>query len=281
MATLALIYLFDASVASFAADSIEVPQVFGWREPARRPPTLPRIAWVPGDDGDVGKFGPVRQPGRNPRSLGTLLELATVYIEAQDKTEAENERKQYIAARTLFDAWWRTIYQAGRGVVTLESLSWVDERKERRAGATLRAVLSVEAMIPDEVIAVAPAGARAVVDVELLDVSEQIETAPAPPQAEAATTEAITLAGAQTIDGIALFTNDLVLVKNQTDASENGIYEVAVGAWTRSADELAHGSFVHVVDGDINGDAGFVLTTADPIVIDTTPLTFERAPVEE
>ena len=55
-----------------------------------------------------------------------------------------------------------------------------------------------------------------------------------------ATTENITLSGAQTIAGV-LLTADAtprqrVLVKNQTDATENGVYDVNSGAWTRSPD---------------------------------------------
>jgi hypothetical protein len=33
---------------------------------------------------------------------------------------------------------------------------------------------------------------------------------------------------------------------------------------------------VHVAGGDENGDSGWELDTADPIVVDTTPLSFVR-----
>lgn len=49
----------------------------------------------------------------------------------------------------------------------------------------------------------------------------------------AATTTNITLSGTQTIDGVALNPGDKVLVKDQTDKTENGIYEVSSGAWSR------------------------------------------------
>jgi len=51
-----------------------------------------------------------------------------------------------------------------------------------------------------------------------------------------ATTANITLSGAQTIDAVAVVAGDRVLVKDQTSAAENGIYVVAAGAWSRSAD---------------------------------------------
>lgn len=52
----------------------------------------------------------------------------------------------------------------------------------------------------------------------------------------AATTADATLSGAQTIDGVSLVAGDRVLVWQQTTASQNGIYEVAAGAWTRTSD---------------------------------------------
>lgn len=52
----------------------------------------------------------------------------------------------------------------------------------------------------------------------------------------AATTANITLSGAQTIDTIAVVAGDRVLVKNQTATQDNGIYNVAAGAWTRTTD---------------------------------------------
>ena len=70
----------------------------------------------------------------------------------------------------------------------------------------------------------------------------------------AATTANITLSGTQTIDGIALQAGDRVLVKDQSTASQNGIYVVAAGAWSRSTDantaaELNDGATVWVSQG--------------------------------
>lgn len=93
-----------------------------------------------------------------------------------------------------------------------------------------------------------------------------------------ATTSNITLSGEQTIDGFLTSTDD-ILVKNQSTASENGIYTSAAGAWSRRADadadsEVVGGLSVRVSEGTLNGDSGWVLTTDDPIIVGTTALTF-------
>lgn len=95
----------------------------------------------------------------------------------------------------------------------------------------------------------------------------------------AATTAAITLASdlenGDTIDGVTLATGDRVLVKNQVDASENGIYVVAAsGAPSRSTDadqpaELNAGTFVFVEEGTVNDNTGFVVVSDNPLTIGT------------
>ena len=99
-----------------------------------------------------------------------------------------------------------------------------------------------------------------------------------------ATTAAITISTAlnvnDTIDGVTLADGDRVLVKDQTDASQNGIY-VAGSSPVRAADantsaEVTAGMFTFVEEGTANADNGFVLTTNDPITLDTTDLTFAQ-----
>ena len=84
------------------------------------------------------------------------------------------------------------------------------------------------------------------------------------------------------IDGVTLATGDRVLLKNQSTASENGIYVVASsGAASRSTDanasaDVTSGMFVFVEEGTVNGDQGFVLTTNDTISLNSTSLTFTQ-----
>ena len=91
------------------------------------------------------------------------------------------------------------------------------------------------------------------------------------------------------VDGVALAQDDRVLVKNQTNGEENGIYTVTtVGDgtsvnWvlTRSADaniaaELTGGVFTFVEEGTTNADNGFVFTHEGTPTFGTTNLTVSQ-----
>ena len=99
---------------------------------------------------------------------------------------------------------------------------------------------------------------------------------------KAATTANITLSGEQTIDGVSCVSGDRVLVKDQTTASANGIYDVDTGTWTRALDfagafNIVKGTLIYVNPGGTsNGDAWFRISTDDPITIGTTSLAFAR-----
>jgi hypothetical protein len=88
------------------------------------------------------------------------------------------------------------------------------------------------------------------------------------------------------IDGVNLALRDRVLVKAQDTASENGLYYVTTlgtgsnGVWQRTLDgnetgEIQAGMLVMVTEGNSFKDTQWKLTTNNPIVIGTTPLTFE------
>lgn len=96
-----------------------------------------------------------------------------------------------------------------------------------------------------------------------------------------ATTANITLSGTQVIDGVTVVAGDRVLVKDQSTGSANGIYVVAAGAWARSTDadtsaKVTSGLYTFVEEGTANADAGFILTTNNPITLGTTALSFTQ-----
>jgi hypothetical protein len=99
----------------------------------------------------------------------------------------------------------------------------------------------------------------------------------------AATTANITLSNTQTVDGVALSVGDRVLVKDQSTGSQNGIYVVASGSWTRATDfdntpgtEVSPGTFFFVEEGTAQADNGYVVTNDTAITIGTTAITFSQ-----
>ena len=105
-----------------------------------------------------------------------------------------------------------------------------------------------------------------------LDIKEAVKVA---------TTANITLSGTQTIDGVAVSADERVLVKDQSTATENGLYLCKAGSWART-DDLAAGAdassvFVFVDQGTVNADNGFVCTTnKGSAVVGTNNLSFTQ-----
>lgn len=102
----------------------------------------------------------------------------------------------------------------------------------------------------------------------------------AKPSVRAATTANITLSGTQTIDGVSVIAGDRVLVKAQTTTSQNGIYVVAAGAWSRAADMDAWAevpnAFVFVEQGTVAADTSWVCTADQGGTIGSTAITFTQ-----
>jgi hypothetical protein len=106
------------------------------------------------------------------------------------------------------------------------------------------------------------------------------------PSVRLATTAAITLAtgleNGDTLDGVTLVTGNRILVKNQVDATENGIYVVAAsGAPARSSDadtaaEITASFAVFVEEGTVNTDSGWTLTNNGTITVGTSELSFTQ-----
>jgi len=94
--------------------------------------------------------------------------------------------------------------------------------------------------------------------------------------------------GAAVIDGVTLVAGDRVLVKDQTDAVENGFYRVtniggasAQFVFTRTPDgdeasEVTGGAFTFVEEGTLNADNGYVATHNGEPTLGTDDLTFEQ-----
>ena len=122
-----------------------------------------------------------------------------------------------------------------------------------------------------------------------LDVKESVKVATTANLASTYNNGAGTLTassnGALSIDGVTVSTNDRVLVKDQTDSKQNGIYVVtATGdgsnpfVLTRAGDadaasEITGGTFTFVEQGTANSENGFVFTHDGTPTLGTTKIT--------
>jgi len=79
--------------------------------------------------------------------------------------------------------------------------------------------------------------------------------------------------GLLTIDGVVTEVGDRVLVKDQTDGSENGIRTASEGQWYRASDArssrtMQKGTTVRVQEGTANANKVFIFNTLDPVIGD-------------
>ncbi|MBT4855573.1 hypothetical protein HOM50_03555 [bacterium] len=101
----------------------------------------------------------------------------------------------------------------------------------------------------------------------------------------------VTLVNTQTIDGVVLVADDRVLLTNQTDATENGIWLVKAGTspagdWVRPTDfpngGSAAGAYTFIEEGTLYANSSYVCTnTAGSDVIDTNNLEFAQFSASE
>lgn len=97
-----------------------------------------------------------------------------------------------------------------------------------------------------------------------------------------ASTADLALAGLLTVDGVVTVAGDRVLVKDQTDATANGIYTASAGTWHRATDAntsraLTKGMNVFVQEGTVNEGLVFVADVIHPDLGDDD-ITFSVGP---
>jgi phage-related tail fiber protein len=107
----------------------------------------------------------------------------------------------------------------------------------------------------------------------------------AKPPVRVATTGAILLSGLQTIDGVLLTSGERVLVKDQVNTIQNGIYIVSDGAWSRAYDfngprDVVRGSLIYVNDGTVNTDTVWrVASPTDPVTPGVSAIGFTQVQI--
>ena len=104
--------------------------------------------------------------------------------------------------------------------------------------------------------------------------------------ARASSTANVTIAApGAAIDGVTLVSGDRVLLKDQTDQTENGIYifNGAASPMTRSLDfdedsEVVGGVVVAVEEGTANADKTFIVTSDNPLTVGSSNVVFGLMP---
>lgn len=96
----------------------------------------------------------------------------------------------------------------------------------------------------------------------------------------AASTTNLNLSGLQLVDGVNLMFGDRVLVKNQNEERENGIYVATTAQWFRADDadssaKVQPGLLVHVESGATQSNSIWQLVTDGPITLGSVGLSFE------
>lgn len=87
----------------------------------------------------------------------------------------------------------------------------------------------------------------------------------------------ITLSGTQTVSGVALVAGDRVLVAGQTTATQNGVYIVAAGTWTRATDsdtDLELRGYQYLILAGTFINAKYRNTNESAITVGTTAITY-------
>jgi len=89
----------------------------------------------------------------------------------------------------------------------------------------------------------------------------------------------LTLEGLQTVDDIDVVTNDRVLVKDNDNAAENGIYLAQTTAWVRASDwndsrDVIPGMLVASYEGTVSGDRLWSAHFTGNYAVNTTEVTF-------
>lgn len=92
-----------------------------------------------------------------------------------------------------------------------------------------------------------------------------------------ATTANVTLSSVTAVDGVTFREGDHVLVKDQSTASQNGVYTYSsAGGLQRVSEDANDWRFVTVDEGTTNGGTYWTLTNAGPLTVGSSSLSFSR-----
>jgi hypothetical protein len=98
-----------------------------------------------------------------------------------------------------------------------------------------------------------------------------------------ATSGNVTLSGLQTIDGVVGAEGDRILVRANTTSSQNGLYNMSSGAWTRVTDANTWSSFVGMIitvaEGTARKNHVYISLATQGGTLGATAITFDTVPI--
>lgn len=211
------------------------------------------------------------------RTIGSIL-----YDEAQGLTAPQQAQAQTNLGLTTFVQTLMDDLTAGAFMTTLGISAFVQTILNDADAATVRATISAVSLAGDTmsgllILSADPAVALGAATKQYVDsVAAGLDVKPS---VKCATTANITLSGEQTLDGV-LTSASRVLVKNQSTASQNGIYVSAAGAWARATDMDSWlevpGAFVFVEEGTLYADTGWVSSANAGGTLGSTSITWSQ-----
>jgi len=221
-------------------------------------------------NGNIGAFvgGVSSVFGRTGAVIATSGDYNTLQVTENTNLYFTNARARTAVSLTTTGASGASTYNNSTGILNVPTYTLAGLGGLPIAGGTMTGVLT---LFTDPTNAL-DAATKGYVDNAITGITWKNAV-------KAATTANITLSGTQTIDGIALVANDRVLVKNQSTATQNGIYTVAAGAWSRATDANLSaeiwGSAVYVQSGGTaNGGTQWANSNTTSPVIGTDNITF-------
>ena len=200
-----------------------------------------------------------------PVVLSNTGVAAGTYTKVQVDAKGRVVAAQNLVAADIPELDWAKI-TSGKPT-TLEGYGIVDG--VNKAGDTMTGHLVLHANPVEDM----HAATKAYVDsmVQGLDVKESVRVA---------TVANINLNGLQAIDGVNVNAGDRVLVKDQDNAAENGIYIAGTAAWVRANDaingKVGPGMFTFVEEGSANNNNGYVLANDGAVNVGSTELNFAQ-----
>lgn len=147
-----LLQLYDNVQAVLTDAGLPTVLKFGQRqvgEQVNRDSDGNRVLFVPGQDGKLGRLGPARRPGGNPRVVVTLQEAFTVFVWATDKTDASSEQAQYRALMTLHEQVCRALYLSGGALLQWGEPQLILKDVTKSFGMELKLPMSIQTPIKD------------------------------------------------------------------------------------------------------------------------------------